>query len=267
MNRKKCIILVVLLLSLTKISYAQNYCPILITHAFTNVKDEATSTTLYVKDFEAVINYYIQKGYKFVTPKEFANIPIEKIDDNKYMILTIDDGYKSTLLIEKFCLNNNIHFLFSPIMKDVKEQYNKGKNQKLSTEDIRNLIAQGHSLGYHSWVLHQQSWKWLDKKNTQNIEVFSKDLYNYLSFCKNEFGMDWDNAIQDTVLPFGSTNFIKPSNCKRCYTTTPDVISNLKLKKLFEDSTSYIPRVNIDGSISSDENIKIINKFIDDAQK
>ncbi|UYP00774.1 polysaccharide deacetylase family protein [Oceanotoga sp. DSM 15011] len=103
--KKNLLIFAIVLISL--ISFSEVY--VILYHRFNDDRYPSTSTS--TEDIEMHLNYFKDNNYKMLTPEEFQDYIDKKIDIEKGVLITIDDGYKTTKYAYDLFKKYNIPFM------------------------------------------------------------------------------------------------------------------------------------------------------------
>ncbi len=98
----------------------------------------------------AHISYLKDKGYTFISLADVKNA-LTKKDNGPYVLVTIDDGYKDALSVQKLFIKENIKptlFVMSNTQVNRKELANNKK--LLSVREMQTLSKSGWDIGSHS---------------------------------------------------------------------------------------------------------------------
>lgn len=168
-----------------------------------------------VDEFKMGLQCYIDNGYKFIRMEDLlSNL---KVDDNKFAIVTFDDGYKDVITnAYPFLKQNSIPFIIYLVTDFV------DKPGYLNMDDINTLLKEGLcTLGFHT-KSHQalssvknyneelrQGRALLEQKLGREIDYFAypygkPDMVGFKGVCKIS-KMDYMNAVGTISCPV--TNF------------------------------------------------------------
>ncbi len=215
-----------------------DYATILVYHRFGD--DRYPSTSVSLEDFEAQMKFLREQGFKVIPLSSLINSlrKREKIQP-KTVVITIDDGYKSTMKAFEILKKFNYPFTVFLYMEAV-DRY----PDFLSLEDIKKLKNYGkvefenHSYSHRAFGL------------MRDTETFLKDLEKSEERFEKIFG----HKPNFYALPFGYYNseilaILKEKGYKAVFTQDPGNVNN------FTD-LYRIPRQAIVGSWSKMENFK-----------
>ncbi|MBR8749296.1 hypothetical protein IX317_000961 [Fusobacterium sp. DD29] len=125
--------------------------PVLMYHQFKDKKDDTVKIKSFVtaKEFERQLKILKFLGYETITFRDLEKIGLENRDRRKYIILTVDDGYKDNYeimfpLLKKYNMKAVI-FLVSDLKYnkwDV-EKYGEEKLHLMDENEVREMISSG----------------------------------------------------------------------------------------------------------------------------
>lgn len=155
--------------------------PILMYHQFVDKKKETKIKTFVTKkQFEFHLKILKILGYKAITFKDLNKIGLENRFDKKYIILTVDDGYKNNYeimlpLLKKYNMKAVIYLVsdLSYNKWDV-EKYNEEKLELMNENEIREIIESG-LIEFGGHTLNHVSFKEIDEKKAYEEIKNSKD--------------------------------------------------------------------------------------------
>lgn len=127
------------------VSRAYSDCYVLIYHRFDDARYPTTSTSL--EELEKQITFLKSKGYRFVSLKEFLAFLDKGSFPKRCVLVTVDDGYKSTYKAYRVFKRERIPFVLFLYMEAV-DRY----PDFLSVKQINEMLSSGLvSLGLHSY--------------------------------------------------------------------------------------------------------------------
>lgn len=173
---------------------------IFVYHRFDDSRYPSTniSESKLIKDFE----YLKNNGYKVIPLKKLIKALKEKreIKDN-WVVLTIDDGYKSFYdnglkIFKKYNYPFTLFISTKPTQKEYRDF--------MSWEDIKETLKYGE-IGFHSHShphLVKLSSKEIEEDTKKGIEIFQKELGFRPKYYAYPYG-EYDNKVKEIIKSFG----------------------------------------------------------------
>jgi peptidoglycan/xylan/chitin deacetylase (PgdA/CDA1 family) len=129
----------------------------------------------------------LRKNWHFIKPEEFDDISEIKKEKKNILLLTFDDGFKSSVKIANILKELNIFAIFFIVNDFI------GKENYMNLNDLQLLISNGHTIGAHT-----KSHKMLSKiKNNNELEEeiygTTKDLSEKLNINIDHFAFTFGN--------------------------------------------------------------------------
>ncbi len=242
------LILIILLINL-KFSFA-GYAVILIYHKFDEPK--SPSTSIPIKDFENQMKYLKENNYNVISIEKLIYYLKNKIEiPEKTVLITIDDGYKSTMKAFKVLKKYNYPFTLFLYMEAV------GRYPDFLTLNQINELKKYPKItfGNHSFA-HLKFAKYPKDKNLKRYKKFLKeDLRKSEARFMNIFGY----KPKYYAFPYGEYNqvyidILKKSDYEALFTQDPSNVAKFTNRFL-------IPRQPIVGHWGTLKHFrKILNK-------
>ncbi len=204
---------------------------VLLYHRINNMptKTSLDKFSISPKAFERQLIYLKKMGFISILPDEIDEIKNKKLwKNNRYVLITFDDGYKDNLEAAKILKKHSMKGLFF-----ISTAYlGKTMNfiEMLNENDIKKLLSYGMGIGSHSHnheKLVQLNRKEIEKEISQSIQILSQY-----------------SDIEDFAYPFGSysekvIDVLRRQGIKRAY------IIGQKIYQIDKMSSYKIPRAII----------------------
>lgn len=230
--------------------------PVLCSHNFTENSQERSGITLYTKDFDEFLRLMTDKGYKIITPEQFLHLKKQNllVKCRKYAILTIDDGYNTINLVENIIDKYEADVLVSPILGDVVE---RNVDNKITVADITRYLSNNWQLGFHTTSLHHFPEMLENMTPLEREEAVEEDWQLFADFTRDT----WQIEPEVFVVPYGNKD-LYPTTRKGVMTTKNGCLTADELEIALTTNKLSIPRINIDGLLTPQQNIEVMDHII-----
>ncbi len=164
---------------------SQNSVVILCYHSFTDNPKNPYDTSL--SKMSNQMKFISELGFKFVT---WSNIAAGKINGTKNVLITIDDGHRTTkrvMPLFKLYGIKPVLFIYPAIVDRMKST--------LSSSDIAVLQSQGATIGAHGWNHLFINQKLYDS----DLVAFKREIY----YSKKKLAIMAGHEINIFAYPFG----------------------------------------------------------------
>ncbi len=115
-------------------------------------EEELTEYSVLPEQVESDIQLLLENGYTFITPSDLLEIDADT-DTNKYVLLTVDDGYQSFYTcFYQLCQKYNIKATLNMIGAKV------GVGNAVTAEQLKEMSDSGLiEIGNHTYLIHRRS--------------------------------------------------------------------------------------------------------------
>ncbi len=160
----------------------------LVYHRFGDDRYPSTNTSVAV--FEEHLKYLSDNEFKSYTVSDLLNDTSALADDNKKVLITVDDGFASFYengipLLEKYQMKATLYVNTESV----------GWSDYLSWEQLKELMDKGVEIGSHS---HRHNY-FVNEPDSSRAEVFEEDLLKAESLFEEHLGM----VPKTFVYPYG----------------------------------------------------------------
>lgn len=241
--------------------------PVLMYHQFVKDKSEGGKIKLFVteKQFEFQLKVLKFLGYKTITFKDLEKIGLENRFNEKYIIITVDDGYEDNYnilfpLLKKYNMKAVI-FLVSNLKynKWTMESDNEKRFTLMNDEQVLEMQQSGNiQFGGHTLTHVSLSNTSYDNANFEILED-KKITEKRLNTNLNVFAYPFGHRLEETK------EIVKKANYK--FAVSTDTGSGIFTEDLFDirrtaiDKTSFIDFLRkISPSYAQYKNKKYLNK-------
>lgn len=212
---------------------------VLMYHRFDDARYPSTNISL--KDFKKQIDVIVKNKYKVITCSQYLKLCHKKNKDNhKYIIITIDDGFKSIKNVLPIFDEYNFKFTLFLNMKEILSN----SPDYFSIDDIKKLIDSGHDIQNHTFshkVLPSLNETEMKNEIMKNHDLLLK-LFNVNS---NIFSLPYGNTNYKII------NFLKEKGYELCFGQHTGTINEYSDKY-------YLPRFSCTGTNYSKSKERII---------
>jgi peptidoglycan/xylan/chitin deacetylase (PgdA/CDA1 family) len=182
---------------------------IFVYHRFDDNRYPSTNTTL--KELQKEFQYLKDRGYKVISLQELAKGLNRGEIDDKWVVLTVDDGYKSFLkalpLIKKYQYPITIFVSTKPALKKYPDFLNFNELKELSKSNLITIAFHSHSHPH----LCDLSDKKIKEDTEKGINLFKKYLKFTPKFYAYPYG-EYDLRVQKIISNY---NFLGICNQNR----------------------------------------------------
>ncbi|MGL6115432.1 MAG: polysaccharide deacetylase family protein [Cetobacterium sp.] len=230
--------------------------PILMYHQFVNSKKDGGKIKLFVEKSTLKLHFYILKffGYKSITFKDLDKIDSENRNKEKYIIITVDDGYRDNYeilypLLKKFNMKAVIFIVTGVNYNKWTVEMGEKKFDLMTKEMLKEMHKSGHvEFGGHT--LTHPSMTSLDDER----------LYIEISENKRDLEEILEEEVITFAYPYGHNSLRVQKMVEKCgykYSVSTDTGTGI-----IDDNKYDIRRTAIDKTSLIDFLRKISPKYL-----